>query len=222
MRCPNRRPRGRGRPADGARLPAAALVGLPPDARTEHAVRALSAAVAGRRCGRRDAGRDRRRARQAGYEHYETSAYREPGFACRHNRNYWEFGDYLGIGAGAHSKLSLPNRIFRQIRYKQPQQYLDMIDAGTPLLEEHDVARRDVGFEFMLNALRLNEGVPVALFQERTGFPLTWWSRDCSAPKRSDCCIAITSASRRQNSEPVSQRSAGVVPGVTLWVRRRV
>ncbi|MEO8136779.1 MAG: radical SAM family heme chaperone HemW, partial [Betaproteobacteria bacterium] len=109
----------------------------------------------------------------AGYQHYETSAYAKPGFACKHNRNYWEFGDYLGIGAGAHTKLSLPNRIFRQIRYKQPQQYLDMIDAGTPLLEEHNVARRDVGFEFMLNALRLNEGVPVALFQERTGFQLT-------------------------------------------------
>ena len=109
----------------------------------------------------------------AGYQHYETSAYAMPGFACKHNRNYWEFGDYLGIGAGAHSKLSLPHRIFRQIRYKQPQQYLDMIDAGTPVLEEHDVARRDVGFEFMLNALRLNDGVPVALFQERTGFSLT-------------------------------------------------
>ena len=109
----------------------------------------------------------------AGYSHYETSAHAQPGRACRHNRNYWEFGDYLGIGAGAHSKLSLPNRIFRQVRYKQPQQYLDMVEAGTPVIEEHDVARSDVGFEFMLNALRLNDGVPVALFQERTGFPLT-------------------------------------------------
>ncbi len=109
----------------------------------------------------------------AGYQHYETSAYALPGFACRHNRNYWEFGDYVGIGAGAHAKLSLPNRIFRQVRYKQPQQYLDMIDAGTPVIEAHDVVRRDVGFEFMLNALRLNDGVPVGLFQERTGFPLT-------------------------------------------------
>ena len=109
----------------------------------------------------------------AGYEHYETSAYAQPERTCRHNRNYWEFGDYLGIGAGAHSKLSFPDRILRQVRYKQPQQYLKKVEGGTPLLEEHVVTRRDVGFEFMLNALRLNAGVPVALFQERAGFPLT-------------------------------------------------
>lgn len=110
---------------------------------------------------------------QAGYDHYETSAYAQPGHSCRHNRNYWEFGDYLGIGAGAHSKLSFPNRILRQVRYKQPQQYLEMVGAGTPVMEEHEVTRRDVGFEFMLNVLRLNAGVPVTLFQERAGFPLT-------------------------------------------------
>ena len=110
---------------------------------------------------------------EAGYRHYETSAYAKAGFECRHNRNYWEFGDYLGIGAGAHSKLSLPNRILRQIRAKQPQQYLDKAEAGDALLEQHDVPRNDVGFEFMLNALRLTDGVPVALFHERTGFPLT-------------------------------------------------
>ena len=108
-----------------------------------------------------------------GYRHYETSAYAKPGAECHHNRNYWEFGDYLGIGAGAHSKLSFPNRILRQVRVKQPQQYLDSIDAGNAMLEEHDVTRGDVGFEFMLNALRLTGGVPAALFQERTGFPLT-------------------------------------------------
>ncbi|MEP7085661.1 MAG: radical SAM family heme chaperone HemW [Betaproteobacteria bacterium] len=108
----------------------------------------------------------------AGYEHYETSAFAQPGRACRHNRNYWEFGDYLGIGAGAHSKLSFPDRILRQVRYKQPQQYLEQVEAGTPVLEEHTVTRRDVGFEFMLNALRLNAGVPVTLFRERAGFAL--------------------------------------------------
>jgi oxygen-independent coproporphyrinogen-3 oxidase len=109
----------------------------------------------------------------AGYAHYETSAYARPGSECRHNRNYWEFGDYLGIGAGAHSKLSFPNRIVRQMRAKQPMQYLDAIDAGAAILEQHDVTRADAGFEFMLNAMRLTDGVPVALFQERTGFPLT-------------------------------------------------
>jgi len=110
----------------------------------------------------------------AGYVHYETSAYAQPGRECRHNRNYWEFGDYLGIGAGAHGKISSAHRILRQVRLKQPQQYLDAIAAsGAALLEERDVGRSDVGFEFMLNAMRLTDGVPVALFQERTGFPLT-------------------------------------------------
>jgi oxygen-independent coproporphyrinogen-3 oxidase len=109
----------------------------------------------------------------AGYVHYETSAYAKPGRECRHNLNYWRFGDYLGIGAGAHSKLSFPERIVRQVRVKQPQQYLDRAARGEPLLEEHEVGRDAVGFEFMLNALRLAEGVPTALFAERTGYPIT-------------------------------------------------
>ncbi len=108
----------------------------------------------------------------AGYQHYETSAYARPGRQCRHNLNYWRFGDYLGIGAGAHSKLSFADRIVRQVRYKQPNQYIEQIAAGTPVLEEGAVTRADVGFEFMLNALRLTDGVPAALFAERTGFPL--------------------------------------------------
>jgi oxygen-independent coproporphyrinogen-3 oxidase len=109
----------------------------------------------------------------AGYVHYETSAYAKPGSECRHNLNYWRFGDYLGIGAGAHSKLSFPERIVRQVRMKQPLQYLERVAQGEPLLEEHDVGRAAIGFEFMLNALRLAEGVPTALFAERTGYPIT-------------------------------------------------
>jgi oxygen-independent coproporphyrinogen-3 oxidase len=117
----------------------------------------------------------------AGYVHYETSAYSRPGRECRHNLNYWRFGDYLGIGAGAHSKLSFADRIVRQVRYKQPKQYLDAIAHGTPVLEENPVARADIGFEFMLNALRLTGGVPTAFFAERTGHPLALVQRELAA-----------------------------------------
>ncbi len=109
----------------------------------------------------------------ASYQHYETSAYAKPGHGCAHNANYWRFGDYLGIGAGAHSKLSFADRIVRQLRWKQPKQYLERMALGRPLQEEVEVTRGDVGFEFMLNALRLNAGVPTALFAERTGYPLS-------------------------------------------------
>ena len=108
----------------------------------------------------------------AGYGHYETSAYAQAGRECRHNLNYWRFGDYLGIGAGAHSKLSFADRIVRQVRYKQPKQYMDETAAGAPMLEQNAVTRADIGFEFMLNALRLTGGVPKTLFAERTGYPL--------------------------------------------------
>ena len=108
----------------------------------------------------------------AGYRHYETSAHARAGFSCLHNLNYWQFGDYLGIGAGAHSKLSFPDRIVRQVRFKQPKQYLERTAAGAPVMENAEIAREDIGFEFMLNALRLAEGVPASLFAERTGYPL--------------------------------------------------
>ena len=110
----------------------------------------------------------------AGFEHYEVSAFARPGARCRHNVNYWQFGDYLGIGAGAHSKLSFPHRIVRQARLKQPASYLRaMAERGSALAESHEVRRADLPFEFMLNALRLHDGVPAAWFAERTGLP---WS----------------------------------------------
>lgn len=109
----------------------------------------------------------------SGYLNYETSAFARPGRECRHNLNYWRFGDYLGIGAGAHSKLSFPDRIVRQARYKQPREYLQKTAAGTPVREEHALAPADRGFEFMMNALRLTAGFEVQLFTERTGLALT-------------------------------------------------
>ncbi len=108
----------------------------------------------------------------AGMQHYETSAYARPNHASRHNLNYWQFGDYLGIGAGAHSKLSFHDRIIRQMRTKHPQQYMDAVAQGTHLADTRTLTRTDLPFEFMMNALRLNEGVPAALFEERTGLPL--------------------------------------------------
>lgn len=107
-----------------------------------------------------------------GYEHYETSAFAQSRHRARHNLNYWQFGDYLGIGAGAHSKLSFHDKVLRQARYKQPQAYMDAVGRGEPLQEEHEVLHNDLAFEFMMNALRLNEGFDSTLFTERTSLPL--------------------------------------------------
>jgi putative oxygen-independent coproporphyrinogen III oxidase len=108
----------------------------------------------------------------SGYVHYETSAYARTGKQCRHNRNYWEFGDYLGIGAGAHSKISFPDRIVRQARSKQPREYMRQVAQCIQVQEERKLTREDAAFEFMMNALRLNEGFEVAAFSERTGLPI--------------------------------------------------
>jgi putative oxygen-independent coproporphyrinogen III oxidase len=107
-----------------------------------------------------------------GYVHYETSAFAQPKRQSRHNLNYWQFGDYLGIGAGAHSKLSFHDKVLRQARYRQPQAYIDAAMRGAPVQEEHEVPHGELAFEFMMNALRLNEGFDGALFQERTSLPL--------------------------------------------------
>jgi putative oxygen-independent coproporphyrinogen III oxidase len=108
----------------------------------------------------------------AGYAHYETSAYARPGRACRHNLNYWRFGDYLGIGAGAHAKLSFADRITREVRARTPAEYMRRVAHGTQIVERREVAPPDLPFEFMMNALRLTQGVPLAMFRERTGLPL--------------------------------------------------
>ena len=107
-----------------------------------------------------------------GYQHYETSAFALPKKQSRHNLNYWQFGDYLGIGAGAHSKISSHDSVLRQARYKQPQAYLDQVLQGSPVQTENKLTRDDLCFEFMMNALRLNQGFSAELFIERTSLPL--------------------------------------------------
>ncbi|HTN28708.1 MAG TPA: radical SAM family heme chaperone HemW [Burkholderiales bacterium] len=117
----------------------------------------------------------------AGFEHYETSAFARPGLRCRHNLNYWEFGDYAGIGAGAHGKVSFPDRIERHARVKQPREYLHAAARGASVAEGGIVPPRELPFEFMLNALRLVDGVPRTLFAERSGLAATTIERPLRA-----------------------------------------
>ena len=109
----------------------------------------------------------------AGLQRYEVSAYAKPGHRCWHNLNYWQFGDYLGIGAGAHSKLSFAHRIMRYVRYREPQLYLAQALQGEPVTQYEEVAREDLPFEYMLNALRLKEGFSFADYMSRTGLSMT-------------------------------------------------
>ncbi len=111
----------------------------------------------------------------SGWQRYEVSAYAKPGSECRHNLNYWTFGDYLGIGPGAHSKISFPDRIIRQARTRSPEQWMQ---ACARLDESHITEQRllsdeDLPFEFFLNALRLCDGVAARLFTDHTGLPLS-------------------------------------------------
>jgi putative oxygen-independent coproporphyrinogen III oxidase len=107
----------------------------------------------------------------AGLQRYEVSAFARAGQRCQHNLNYWQFGDYLGIGAGAHGKLSFPHRVLRQQRWREPARYMEQALAGSALSQNEEVPRAELPFEFMLNVLRLRDGVPHALFGERTGLP---------------------------------------------------
>jgi oxygen-independent coproporphyrinogen-3 oxidase len=108
--------------------------------------------------------------RAHGYRQYEVSAYARPGRRCRHNLNYWRFGDYLGIGAGAHGKLSMADgRILRTRKPPMPRAYMAAAPAPETLVETHNVGERDLPLEFTLNALRLREGFPLSVFEARTG-----------------------------------------------------
>ncbi|MCW8176544.1 radical SAM family heme chaperone HemW [Verminephrobacter aporrectodeae] len=120
----------------------------------------------------------------AGLARYEVSAYARAGQQCSHNTNYWRFGDYLGIGAGAHSKLSFAHRVLRQVRLREPRRYMDGALAGRALAQEHDVRRADLPFEFMLNALRLREGFALQDFSARTGLPPSCLAKGLEAAER--------------------------------------
>ena len=109
----------------------------------------------------------------AGLHRYEVSAYAREGHKCFHNLNYWQFGDYLGIGAGAHSKLSFAHRIQRQVRFREPRLYMERALSGQCVAQDVEVSRADLPFEFMLNALRLKDGFALNQFYERTGLAIT-------------------------------------------------
>ncbi|MEO8081006.1 MAG: radical SAM family heme chaperone HemW [Caldimonas sp.] len=119
-----------------------------------------------------------------GMARYEVSAFARPGHACRHNLNYWEFGDYLGLGAGAHGKLSFAHRIVRQVRLREPVGYMAGAFAGQAVASESEVARADLPFEFILNALRLPAGFEIARFCERTGLAPTVLERPLAEAER--------------------------------------
>ena len=109
----------------------------------------------------------------AGYKRYEVSAYAKKDQECKHNLNYWRFGDYIGIGAGAHGKISFPDKVTRQVRERHPETYMQAMEGkGNALIESRDVSAKDLPFEFMLNTLRLTDGVETKTFSERTGLPL--------------------------------------------------
>lgn len=114
----------------------------------------------------------------AGFEHYETSAFARPGARALHNVNYWTFGDYLGVGAGAHGKVSFRDRITRTERTRKPVTYMREALAGEAARSVRVVSEDELPFEFMLNALRLTGGFPAALFEERTGLPLHGVARE--------------------------------------------
>jgi len=110
---------------------------------------------------------------QQGLQRYEVSAFAQDGHRCWHNTNYWQFGDYLGLGAGAHSKLSFAHRVCRMVRHREPGLFMQKAMSGSAVAQSNEVSRGELPFEFMLNALRLKDGVPLIAFSERTGMPLS-------------------------------------------------
>jgi oxygen-independent coproporphyrinogen-3 oxidase len=147
------------------------------------------------------------------YQHYETSAFAQPKRQSRHNLNYWQFGDYLGIGAGAHSKLSFHDTVIRQARYKQPQAYLDAVEKSAPVQTEQSLGRDDLTFEFMMNALRLNGGFDTELFQERTSLPILLIRRELAEAEQRGLLIHDR---QRIVPTPLGQRFLNDLLGIFL------
>jgi putative oxygen-independent coproporphyrinogen III oxidase len=131
-----------------------------------------------------------------GYEHYETSAFAKKGKQAKHNLNYWQFGDYLGIGAGAHSKLSYHDKITRETRPKHPKAYMEQASLGKAIEREWQISKDELGFEFMMNALRLTDGVPLDLFQQRTGLSIN--TLDSAIKKAQSKGLLVTQAGKIQ------------------------
>jgi len=121
----------------------------------------------------------------AGFQRYEVSAYAKKDQECKHNLNYWRFGDYIGIGAGAHGKISYPAKITRQVRERHPETYMQAMETkGNALIESREIPVKDLPFEFMLNTLRLTDGVDTNTFSERTGLPLSVISKGLDAASK--------------------------------------
>ena len=139
----------------------------------------------------------------AGFAQYEVSAYARGGRRCRHNLNYWQFGDYLGIGAGAHAKITHATGITRLWKVKQPRDFLAKVGTPGILGGEQHLRNEDVAFEFMLNALRLTEGFPATLFTERTGLPLA----------------SLEPALAQAGARGLVEHSAGIICATTLGRR---
>jgi len=119
----------------------------------------------------------------AKFEHYETSAYAKKNSQCLHNLNYWNFGDYLGIGAGAHSKLSCEGKISRKSCFKNPRDYIKNTNNHKFYDDEKLLSENDLIFEFMMNALRLNKGFNQSLFEQRTNLPISIIDKELSLAK---------------------------------------
>ncbi len=135
-----------------------------------------------------------------GFDHYEVSAYAKPGFRCQHNLNYWQFGDYIGVGPGAHGKITKDGKVVRTASVNSPTVWMERITKGLPPYSEtHEIQKEDFPFEFMLNALRLRQGVPASFWEERTGLPLSslfpFWNtpeaRELLKPLNEQICTTV-------------------------------